>query len=94
MTEQDYQEEEQILTAYEKFQVGIEKAKELTEKIADKALSELALRESMGNDLDGLVENLEKQGEKLFGAPEVEEEEVDESIDPNDPNYTIPQPIA
>jgi hypothetical protein len=91
MTEQDYQEEEQILTAYEKFQVGIEKAKELTEKIADKALSELALRESMGNDLEGLVENLEKQGEKLFGAPEIEGElEPVEDLDPSHPEYVQP----
>lgn len=93
MTEIDNQEEQYELTPYEKFQLNIEKAKDLAEKIADKALSELALRESMGNDLEGLVENLEKQGEKLFGAPETEEElEPMEDLDPSHPEYV--QPIA
>ena len=62
MTEIDNQAEEAVsLTGYEKFQFNIERAKELAEKIATKALDELAIRESMGTDLEGLVENLEEQ---------------------------------
>ena len=94
MTEQDHQEEEQILTAYEKFQLNINRARELAEKISNKAIDELALRESMGVDLEGLVESLEKEGEKLFGVPEVEEElEPMQDLDPSHPEYIQP-PIA
>jgi hypothetical protein len=94
MTELDHQEEivedAVMLTAYEKFQFNIERAKELAEKIATKALDELAIRESMGDDLDGLVENLEGQSVRLFSAPEIEEELEPVQLDPNHPDYQSP----
>ena len=98
MTAIDIQEEELNaieeaveLTGYDKFKFNIERAKELAEKIATKALDELALRESMGEDLDGLVENLEEQDLKLFGAPEIEEElEPIQDLDPSHPDYIQP----
>ena len=101
MTEQDHQEEEQILTNYEKFQDNIRKAKESAEMIVNTALDERALRESMGVDLEGLVENLEEQRNKLLEPepepePEiVEEEELEpmQDLDPSHPEYVQPNPI-
>jgi KaiC/GvpD/RAD55 family RecA-like ATPase len=95
MTEIDNQEEqpnEVKLTAYEKFQLDIEKAKESAEIIVNKALDERALRESMGVDLEGLVENLEEQKNRLLTTEEEIEEELEpmEDLDPSHPEYVQP----
>ena len=92
MTENNNQTE---LTAFEKFQVNIKKAKDSAERITTKALEDRSLIEEMDFELEELTNDLESKESKLFGT----QEEIEEIVtrldeDPNSPTYNQHIPVA
>lgn len=94
MTEQNEHEAEVKMTAYEKFQVNIKKAKASAEKITNKALEDRSLIEEMDLELEELASDLEGQESKLFGTQdEIESEAVEQILDENPHSSTFQQMI-
>lgn len=100
MTEQDYQEEEQILSTYERMQANITKAKASAERIMTKALEDRSLIEEMDIGLEELANDLEGKESELFGTQKEVEEVIEEEVltkldeNPHSPTHGQQIPIA